>query len=117
MIYTLGKRERLSSKKDIGRLLEKGHYGSVDGLKYCYAPASGESVNRILVSVPKKLFRRAVKRNLLKRRLRESYRLQKGLLEASGVDIMFIYASKEILPFSSISALVGDILKEINSRL
>ena len=117
MIYSLGKKERLSSKKDIGGLLEKGHYGSVEGLKYCFAPGSSQEVNRILVSVPKKLFRRAVKRNLLKRRIRESYRTQKSLLEATGVDIMFIYATKEILPFSTISARVGDILKEINSRL
>ena len=85
---TLGKNERLSSKKDIARLLEEGRFGVTDGLKYCYAPSSGVDVNRILVSVPKKFFRRAVKRNLLKRRIRESYRTQKGLLEASGWQVI-----------------------------
>ena len=56
---------------------------------------------RILISVPKKLFKRAVKRNLLKRRIRESYRLQKELLP-TGMDIAFIYVSREVLPFEEI---------------
>ena len=114
---TLGKNERLSSKKDIARLLEEGRFGMTDGLKYCYAPSSGVDVNRILVSVPKKFFRRAVRRNLLKRRIRESYRTQKGLLEASGVDVMFVYNTKEVLPFSVLYERVGAILREINSRI
>ena len=64
------------------------------------------------VSVPKRLFKRAVKRNLLKRRLRESFRLQKQLLPA-GVDLMLIYGSPEILPFSDIFDAVGKILLNI----
>ncbi len=100
---TLGKNERLSSKKDIERLLEEGRFGVTDGLKYCYAPSSGVDVNRILVSVPKKFFRRAVKRNLLKRRIRESYRRQKGLLPA-GVDVLFIYTPAAVLPYEAVYA-------------
>lgn len=114
---TLGKNERLSGKKDITRLLETGRFASEDGLKYCYATSSGQDCNRILVSVPKKFFRRAVKRNLLKRRIRESYRTQKGLLEATGVDLMFIYSCREILSYSEIYEKVGNILKDVNSRI
>ena len=56
-----------------------------------------------------------MKRNLLKRRLRESYRLQKqtpGLEQ--GVDIMFIYNTKTVLPFAEIYDTVGQILTKIS---
>lgn len=71
-------------------------------------------LNRIMVSVPKKLFRRAVKRNLLKRRIREAYRLQKHMLDGiSGVDMMFVYNTKEVAEFREIYAAVGAALSKI----
>ena len=66
-----------------------------------------------MVSVPKKMFRRAVKRNLLKRRIRESYRTQKALLEGSRVDLMFVYSSKEVLDSAVIREAVGTILTTV----
>lgn len=68
----------------------------------------------MMVVVPKRLFKRAVKRNLLKRRLREAYRLQKGLLRASGIDFMLLYASREILPYSVIAEEVAKALERIS---
>jgi ribonuclease P protein component len=55
------------------------------------------------VSVPKRNFKRAVRRNLLKRRIRESYRRQKALL-GSGVDVLFVYTSREVLPYEAVYA-------------
>ena len=97
--HTLPKRERLCGRMRISELLKKGRYGNVSCLRFCYI--KGGETSRIVVSVPKKFFHRAVKRNLLKRRIRESYRLQKELLP-EGTDVMFIYVSREILPFSTI---------------
>ena len=64
---------------------------------------------RIMVSVPKRLFKRAVKRNLLKRRIREAYRVRK----IEGVDVFFQYNSPEIADFAAISADVAAILQHI----
>ena len=99
MAATLSKAERLCGKKAIAGLMEHGKGGSAGCLRYRFLP--GTEVSRILVSVPKRYFKRAVKRNLLKRRIRESYRLQKELLPA-GMDIAFVYVSREVLPFADI---------------
>ena len=66
-----------------------------------------------MVSVPKRLFKRAVRRNLLKRRLREAYRLQKGLLQTPGHDILFVYNSSDIVDFSVIYEEVAELLQKI----
>ena len=83
--YTLGKKERLNSKTLIERLFSGGSksfpafplrvvYMSVEPVEEDMAAAS------ILISVPKKRFKRAVKRNLVKRQVREAYRKNKHLL-------------------------------------
>lgn len=100
------------SKNDINELLAKGHYGNIPCMRYCVRKNTGAEVNRIMVSVSKKFFKRAVKRNLLKRRIRESYRKQKGILPAEGgIDILFMYNTKEILTYNQIYEMVGKVLE------
>ena len=60
-------------------------------------------------------FKRAVKRNLLKRRIRESYRKQKhNLTVEGGLDVLFTYSTKEILCYEEIYASIGKIIEKIN---
>ncbi len=113
---TLSKAERLCDKTSIARLVREGHYCRFPGLKCSFRENDGLGINRIMVSVPKRFFKRAVKRNLLKRRIREAYRLQKGVLERQGVDIMFLYDQKEILNFTDIYENIGRALSEINAN-
>lgn len=112
---TLPKEERLCGKTGISHLLAKGRHGNVPNMRYLCLKDNGKEFNRIMVSVPKKLFKRAVKRNLLKRRIRESYRKQKHDLNLkSGVDLLFMYSTKEVLSYEEIYKTVGQIIRKIN---
>ena len=102
---TLPKSERLCGLTAVGTLFEHGKGLSVGCLRVKYLPRedSPEEPARIVVSVPKRSFKRAVKRNLLKRRIRESYRRQKSILPA-GVDVLFIYTLPTVLPYDAVYA-------------
>lgn len=114
--HTFPKKERLCGKTAISRLLAKGHYGKVPGLRYCFSSGSGAEDNRIMVSVPKKMFKRAVKRNLLKRRIRESWRRQKHALDSfNGYDILFTYSQKEELSYQEIYEAVGNVIEKVRN--
>jgi len=115
--YTLPKEERLSGKTGISALVSEGKWCVMPNLKYCWKRNPEGQTNRIVVSVPKRLFKRAVKRNLLKRRIRESYRLQKDILTVSGIDILFQYNTKDILDSSVIFSIVESILNKINASV
>ncbi|MCR5018631.1 MAG: ribonuclease P protein component [Bacteroidales bacterium] len=99
---SLPKAEIVSGRLAVSALLENGKGGTAGCLRYKWV--AREEPSRIMVSVPKKLFRRAVKRNLLKRRIREAYRVQKSLIGPIGLDILFVYVSKAVLPFETIYA-------------
>ena len=112
---TLPKKERLCGKKGIERLLAKGRHGSVSNIRFIYAADNGQETNRLLVSVPKKLFKRAVKRNLLKRRIRESWRrLKHGLQTEKHMDVLIIYSTKEVLTYQEIYECIERVIERLN---
>lgn len=116
-MQTLPKSERLHGKSKISALMSRGRWGFTSGLKYCFLKGESsdgtDEANSIIVSVPKRLFKRAVKRNLLKRRLREAYRTQKQLLPAKGHSILFLYNTKEIMEYSEVRGQVAAVLKKL----
>lgn len=114
---TLPKSERLCGKTTISALMTKGRWGHTSDLKFCWINAGNEGeaegASRIMVSVPKRLFKRAVKRNLLKRRLREAYRVNKSLIAGSRLSIMFLYNTKEVMSSEAVASQVIEILTSI----
>lgn len=120
MRHTFIKAERLSSKKIINRLFERG---STDVQTFYLFPfrvlylsepnRSGNSAEgsillpAIVISVSKRNFKHAVDRNLVRRRIREAYRLNKSLLFGSETSlqptyIAFLYTAKQIISFEEI---------------
>ena len=115
---TLPKKERLCGKKGIERLLARGKHGNAGPLRYISLHDNGEECCRLLISVPKKLFKRAVKRNLLKRRIRESWRrLKHSLKTEKGMDILFIYQTKDILTYQEIYSCMENIISRLNASV
>lgn len=74
---------------------------------------------RFLVSVPKKKLRRAVDRVLIRRRVREAYRLNRALLlptlAAHGrrVDMAFVYLSSSLKDYGIIEEKMRQLLNRI----
>lgn len=108
--YTLSKEERLSWKRYIDLLFAKGQSFIAFPLRVVYLPVDQQELASasIMVSVPKKKFKRAVKRNLIKRQVREAYRIRKFELidplteKNKHLLIAFLYVDKEIRPFADI---------------
>ena len=116
MSFSLPEKERLKGKRAVAALLGGGRWGFTSHLKYCWCLRSGETpgaTSRLMVSVPKRFFKRAVRRNLLKRRLREAYRTGKQALDGRRIDLMLQYNAKELLDFRDIKAQVETIFERI----
>lgn len=119
---SLPRQERLRSFGAIRHLFEEGKSGFVHPLRYVWRAENDELPSvEVLFSVPKKFQKRANKRNLQRRRMKEAYRLNKPAFERNGnpvaVDLALIYSSKEILPYRVIEHAVQKILEQIESRL
>jgi len=115
MDNTLPKSERLCGKTAVATLFETGKTLSAGCIRCKYLIRADNGPARIVVSVPKRHFKRAVKRNLLKRRIREAYRRQKELLGFS-VDILFLYTSTEVLPYETIYTDMTAVLSAVSVR-
>ena len=123
--YTLSKAERLSWKRYIDLLFLRGQSFVAYPLRVVYLPVE-ETLSvpvSFLVSVPKKKFKRAVKRNLVKRQVREVYRVRKqGLYDAltlSGKQLLvaFIYLDKEIASFSEMEKSMTKALRILQEKI
>ncbi|MDR1742462.1 MAG: ribonuclease P protein component [Dysgonamonadaceae bacterium] len=119
--FTLTKEERVSGEKRIEGLFANGRSFIAYPLRVVYVvydKCEAKTQVSIFVSVPKKRIRSAVKRNLLKRLIRETYRLNKylllsGLQSGMGIDVAFVYVKDEISDFATVEKGMLKSLKEI----
>lgn len=114
--------ERLRSLGAIRRLFTEGESGFVFPFRYVwYAEADVVPSVEVLFSTPKKFHKRANRRNLVRRRTKEAYRLQKQTLMLHNadrnIDLALVYSSSEVLPYHKIEYAVRRVLETIASRL
>ena len=116
----LPKRERLCRKKTIGLLFGGGGDSFArHPVRFVWKvlPLAEPVPLQVAFSVSKKNFKRAHQRNLLKRRLREAWRLHKGKLEehfvAQGAQaaFMIIFQGKEAVDFATIEKKMADCVR------
>jgi len=115
--FTLNKRERLKSKKLITELFETGQSTFSHPIKLIYLEFTHlDTPLKMSVSVPKRHFKSAVDRNLIKRRIREAYRQNKTSLENKLVEsdkqivMMLIFVAKEQLDYATIESAIKKLL-------
>lgn len=78
-MYTFKKEERLCSRKHLDLLFKNGSSFLLYPFRvsYLFVDQATDVPAQVVINVPKKRYKRAVDRNLLKRRIREAYRLNK----------------------------------------
>lgn len=127
---TLCKKERLFAQKRIDSLFESGLSFIAYPLRVVYSIRPIDSTNEesnypvsIMVSVSKRKFKRAVKRNRVKRLVREAYRLNKHKLIASyffrtnRIDIAFLYLKDELPTYDEIEKAILKTFSILEERL
>jgi ribonuclease P protein component len=134
--FTLGKDERLKSRKQIEQLFKEGKSFVVNPFRVYFVvksvsiPIGTSMVNGLQfgIGASSKNFKKAVDRNRIKRLTREAWRLQKndpiaiGLkekLKSSGkqLNVFFIYIGKELPDFTTVKDKVAVALKKLSDKI
>ena len=105
MRFSFKKEERLYGHAALENVYTKGKHVHANSIKIIFTEVSqnDQPACRVVFSVPKRSFKKAVDRNLIKRRMREIYRNHKHILyqhlETKQIHIYLIYTSKQIIEF------------------
>ncbi|MEO6729997.1 MAG: ribonuclease P protein component [Ferruginibacter sp.] len=128
--YTLGKTERLKSRKQIERLFAEGKTLSVFPFRVLYILKKDDLISdsdqrgtlptlQAGFTVSSRHFKSAVKRNRIKRLMREAWRLQKNKLQLLPdfhkitLTLFFIYIGKELPEYALIYEKMTSVIKRL----
>ena|SRR5690606_15759271 len=126
--YTFTKEERLCSKRFIENLFHKGSSFVVYPFRLVYLKNDDIADNnpfpvKAIISVSKKRFKRAVDRNLIKRQMRECYRLEKhhlyNNLQQYSVKLLVAiqFVGKQQMSFEELHTKLQQLLKRLENEL
>ena len=127
--FTIGKEERLKSRKQIENLFDKGKSFVLTPFRVYFIMISempvqkGESGLKFGTGVSAKNFKKAVDRNRIKRLTREAWRLQKNEIREKTsetqkqLNVFFIYTGKELPDFTTVKDKVAIALKKLADKI
>ena len=122
---TFLKNERLCGETTIDKLFENGHFikDPLFRLVWNAEEFDNETIAQTLIVVPKKNIKNAANRNVLKRRIREAFRIYKSDLytkiknKKQQLVIAIIYQEQELLPYKVIEEKIKLILGRLNEEI
>lgn len=121
---TFKKEERLCSQKLIDELYQNGSSFILYPFRVTYLLAESMGLPaKVLIQAPKRKFKRAVDRNLIKRRIREIYRLQKAeslypnIPAGKTLLLSLVYVGKELHDFSLMETKLIKAWKQLDQAL
>lgn len=123
---SLTKGERLCGIKAISGLFSGGRTISQPPLRavFMVIPAIDTIPPvRVLISVPKRAFKKAVNRNLIRRRVREAWRKNKMPLitalseKSKRMDLALLWSDNEIRPYSTVEICVKEMIQRLTKLI
>ena len=122
--FTLGKTERLKSRKIIEHLFREGNKFTIGPFRVFYLKEPGPlSRLQFAAGVSTKTFRKAVDRNRIKRLLRESWRVQKNSLKeifekkGQSLYVFIIYTGKELPVYLDMHKKINQVITRLNALI
>lgn len=131
-IYTLGKNERLKSRKQLDELFSRGVHFNLAPFRVSFmiiriesgeSYKSQESWSRFGVGVSSRHFKKATDRNRMKRLIRENWRLQKNELVAAlqqqqkQIHVFLIYTGRELTDYETIQKATASVIKKLIRKI
>ncbi len=121
-MQTFSKTERLCSQVLIERLVEKGKSFNSFPFRITWMEiAESSSPIKIVISVPKRIVKKAVERNKIKRQIREVYRKENqkcyDLLGDKKILLMLVYTSKTKMEFKVLEEKIIEALQRLNKTV
>ena len=124
-MFEFSKKQKLCNETVIKELFFKGKSFTTSSIRLVWEKVNNEdevAVKSIIV-VPKKRIRLAVKRNIIRRRMIESYRLHKiefeNILKEMNLqlNIAIIYQKEKILPYKVVEQEIKLILERLRKEI
>lgn len=117
--------ERIKSRKLLELLYEKGDQINLFPyrLKFLRVDFEKGSQVQIVISVPKRNVKKAVRRNRLRRQIKEAYRLNKEDLlsqftrEEKGLALFLVYGGKDEHTYAELEQKLIELLKKLQKRI
>ena len=115
----LYKYEKLCSRTAINNIFQGGKSAICYPLRAAFTISAENAPTKFLITIPKKKIRKAVKRVLLRRRVREAYRLNRNRLtpilnkQGKSIKVAFVYLSDEIADYDTINTKMQALMDKI----